>query len=339
MGHYAPPIQSIQHMKPVSPPRPSSAAKAAGLHPRNRHQGQYDFDALMHGTPELRQFVILNPYGKRSIDFANPEAVRVLNRALLKALYRIKHWDIPKGYLCPPVPGRADYVHGVADLLALDNAGHIPRGARVHALDIGTGASCIYPLLGHGDYGWRFTGADIDPTALQAANAIIAANDLNASIDFRHQPDSTHVFSGIVGADDRFTFTLCNPPFHTSPDEATAGSRRKWKNLGKLDPKRTLPALNFGGQGNELWCPGGELGFLRRMIRESKAVSTQVLWFTSLVSKGGNIAPLREALEKAGAADVQVREMAQGQKKSRFLAWTYASANARRTWLSDLSNE
>ncbi|WP_462382043.1 23S rRNA (adenine(1618)-N(6))-methyltransferase RlmF [Pseudomonas sp. Marseille-QA0892] len=325
-------------MKPAAPPLHQPAAKAAGLHPRNRHQGQYDFDALMRGTPELRQFVILNPYGKRSIDFANPQAVRVLNRALLKALYGIEHWDIPEGYLCPPVPGRADYVHGVADLLALDNAGEIPRGARVHALDIGTGANCIYPLLGHGDYGWRFTGADIDATAIGAARAIVAANRLNASIDFRHQPDSTHLFTGIVGADERFTVTLCNPPFHTSPDEASAGSRRKWKNLGKLDPRRTLPALNFGGQSNELWCPGGELGFLKRMIRESITVRTQVLWFTSLVSKGGNIAPLRDALARAGATDVHVTEMAQGQKKSRFLAWTYLSAKERRTWLAGLSS-
>jgi hypothetical protein len=112
---------------------PSSPAL---LHPRNRHQGRYDFPRLIEASPELAEFVILNPYGKQSIDFANPEAVRVFNRALLRQLYGLQHWDIPPGYLCPPIPGRADYVHGLADLLASDNSGEIPRGAAIRALDI-----------------------------------------------------------------------------------------------------------------------------------------------------------------------------------------------------------
>ena len=88
------------------------------LHPRNRHSGRYDFPKLIAACPELGEYVILNPYGKQSIDFANPDAVRVFNRALLRQFYGIQHWDIPAGYLCPPVPGRADYLHGLADLLA-----------------------------------------------------------------------------------------------------------------------------------------------------------------------------------------------------------------------------
>jgi len=109
------------------------------LHPRNRHSGRYDFPKLIAACPELGEYVILNPYGKQSIDFANPDAVRVFNRALLRQFYGIQHWDIPAGYLCPPVPGRADYLHGLADLLAADNGGVIPRGAAVRVLDIGTG--------------------------------------------------------------------------------------------------------------------------------------------------------------------------------------------------------
>ena len=108
-------------------PESASAAKAAAprekasLHPRNRHQGRYDFPTLIKSAPELKKFVIINPYGKESIDFASPEAVRVFNRALLKSFYGIAHWDIPADYLCPPVPGRADYVHFLADLLASGN--------------------------------------------------------------------------------------------------------------------------------------------------------------------------------------------------------------------------
>src|SRR5690606_29077932 len=152
---------------PRKPSRSPSAVHAKGqLHPRNRHQGRYDFPQLIKACPALEAFVIINPYGNQSIDFANPEAVRVFNRALLAQLYGIHHWDIPPGYLCPPVPGRADYLHGLADLLAEDHDGEIPRGAAIRALDVGCGANCIYPLLGHTDYGWHFVGSDIDPTAV-----------------------------------------------------------------------------------------------------------------------------------------------------------------------------
>lgn len=238
------------------------------LHPRNRHSGRYDFPKLIAACPELGEYVILNPYGKQSIDFANPDAVRVFNRALLRQFYGIQHWDIPAGYLCPPVPGRADYLHGLADLLAADNGGVIPRGAAVRVLDIGTGANCIYPLIGHREYGWYFTGSDIDATALASARTIVAANGLDKGIELRRQDTPKQVFKGILAAEDRFELTLCNPPFHASQAEAASGSQRKWRNLGKLDPSRKLPKLNFGGQAAELWCEGGEAAFVARMADE-----------------------------------------------------------------------
>ncbi|CAD5108013.1 23S rRNA (adenine(1618)-N(6))-methyltransferase RlmF [Zestomonas carbonaria] len=295
----------------------------AALHPRNRHQGRYDFAQLIKASPELARFLIVNPYGKQSLDFADPEAVKVLNRALLRCFYGLKFWDIPPGYLCPPIPGRADYLHCLADLLAEDNGGEIPRGKAVRVLDIGTGANCIYPLIGHCEYGWRFTGSDIDATALAAAQAIVKANHLGDAIELRRQPRPLHIFQGLLQPGERFDLTLCNPPFHSSAAEAHAGSRRKWRNLGKLDPKRKLPVLNFGGQGNELWCEGGEAGFLKRMVAESAAVAGQVRWFSSLVSKAGNLPVVEQALRKAGTRDVRTITMAQGNKQSRLVAWRF----------------
>ena len=311
--------------------KPNSPAVKGALHPRNRHQGRYDFAALIKSCPALKDFVIINPYGNQSIDFANPKAVRVFNRALLAQLYGITFWDIPEGYLCPPVPGRADYIHGLADLLAKD-AGSIPKGAAVRALDIGTGANVIYPLLAHSDYRWQMVGADIDATALKSAQTIVSANGLESAIELRQQRVPAQIFKGVIDTDERFALTLCNPPFHASAQEADAGSTRKWQNLGKLDPSRKLPALNFGGQSNELWCEGGEIRFLRRMARESAEVKEQVLWFTSLVSKGGNVRDFTVALNKAGALEVRKVDMAQGNKQSRFVAWTFHSPAERAGW-------
>ena len=302
----------------------STQPAGALLHPRNRHQGRYDFAALIAVEPRLKAFVIINPYGKQSIDFANPAAVRVFNAALLKQLYGIKDWQIPEGYLCPPVPGRADYIHGLADLLASDAKGVIPRGAGFTALDVGTGANCIYPLLGQHDYGWRFIASDIDVQALANARQTLRANALDKVIELRLQSDKSAFFKGVLRADERIVCTLCNPPFHSSAAEASSGSERKWRNLGKQDPQRKLPALNFGGKSNELWCKGGELTFVRNMIKESKDYAEQVLWFTTLVSKSAYIRLLQRVLKQVGAVDVQVCSMAQGQKQSRHLSSTAA---------------
>lgn len=304
------------------------------LHPRNRHQGRYDFPQLIKAHPDLARFVIINPYGKESIDFANPAAVKVFNRALLKALYGIQHWDIPEGYLCPPIPGRADYLHCLADLLAESNGGEPPRGASVKVLDIGVGANCVYPLLGHSDYRWQFVGSDIDSVALASAAAIVQANKLGKAIDLRLQPQPRNILKGLLNADERFAVTLCNPPFHASLEEATRGSQRKWRALGKADPKRKLPVLNFGGQNNELWCEGGEIRFVTQLINESVTVGTQVLWFSTLVSKASNLPAIQGALSKVNAAQVKVVEMGQGQKQSRFVAWSFQSEQVRNAWFA-----
>ena len=321
--------------QPPSPPPSRHSPEGKGqLHPRNRHQGRYDFPALLQAHPALARFVIRNPYGKPSIDFADPAAVRTFNRALLAQLYGLHHWDIPDGYLCPPVPGRADYLHGLADVLATSNAGIIPRGEQVRVLDIGTGANCIYPLLGHIDYGWQFVGSDIDPQALAAAQRNLVANGLDQAIELRLQSQRTQIFRGLLRADERFHLTLCNPPFHASASEAHSGSRRKWRNLGKLDPSRQLPALNFGGQHNELWCPGGELAFIQQMIEESREHAAQVLWFSCLVSKAGNLPLLHARLRQVGARQIRQVDMAQGQKQSRFLAWSFLDSDQQAAWRS-----
>ena len=312
----------------------STQPAAALLHPRNRHQGRYDFAALTAVEPRLKAFMIINPYGKQSIDFANPAAVRVFNAALLKQLYGIQNWQIPEGYLCPPVPGRADYIHGLADFLAADAGGDIPRGTDFTVLDVGTGANCIYPLLGHHDYGWRFIASDVDQRALAAAAETLAANDLTQVIDLRLQRVKSAFFSGVLREGERVVCTLCNPPFHSNAAEASSCSERKGRNLGKQDPQRKLPTLNFGGQSNELWCNGGELTFVRNMMKESREYAQQVLWFTTLVSKSAHVRLLQRMLKQVGAADVQVCSMAQGQKQSRFLAWTFHTAEQRKAWLA-----
>jgi len=292
------------------------------LHPRNVHQGSYDFEALCKALPALSEFVFTNPYGNLSIDFSNARGVLALNQALLKQFYDVDFWHLPEGYLCPPIPGRADYIHGLADLL-VDEQGEVITGRQVKVLDIGMGANCIYPIIGSQSYGWSFVGADIDPVAVKMAGLIVKSNkNLSPFIKLRLQKDSNSIFKGIINRNDKFALTMCNPPFHASMEKAHAGSARKVSNLnkGKAPQKVTL---NFAGQENELCCAGGEIAFLKQMVIESVDFASQVTWFSSLVSKSENVAPIKKLLTQLGAKQVKVVKMAQGQKISRFIAWQF----------------
>lgn len=301
------------------------------LHPRNRHRGRYDFPALIASHPPLAEFVAVNQYGDESVNFADPAAVKMLNQALLKHFYQVEQWAIPDGFLCPPVPGRADYIHHLADLLAEDNRAVAPRN--INVLDIGCGANCIYPLIGYREYEWRFTGSEINEEAMRAANAIIAANPgLNRGIRLRRQKNTQAIFHGVIHKNEQYHAVLCNPPFHASASEAQQGTQRKVRNLG-LD--KNAP-LNFGGQQEELWCEGGEKAFINRMINESVDFAKQCVWFTSLVSRRENLPELWRALEQVDAVAVRTVEMAQGQKQSRFIAWTFMEKTARERQMSRL---
>ncbi|MDA8939214.1 23S rRNA (adenine(1618)-N(6))-methyltransferase RlmF [Pseudoalteromonas marina] len=293
------------------------------LHPRNQHNNGYDFNLLTAALPALSPYIVNTPAGTKSIDFANNKAVKTLNQALLKAHYNIEFWDIPEHNLCPPIPGRVDYIHHLADLLSEDNKQTIPQGKQVKVLDIGTGANLVYPLTGTSEYNWHFTGSDIDPVSVKIAKQIAQFNALRITVKLQKKP--ANIFKGVINQKDLYHLTLCNPPFHASEQEAKKGSERKWKNLGKA-PSKTL---NFGGNNNELWCEGGEVQFITTMIAESEEFAQQVLWFTSLVSKKDSLSALEAKLKTYPVAEYKIIDMAQGQKVSRFLAWSYFDKETR----------
>lgn len=299
------------------------------MHPRNRFRAGYDFRALIESSPGLAAFVGPNAYGNESIDYANPKAVKALNQALLKNAYGLQTWDVPPGYLCPPIPGRSDYLHYIADLLGGGKEAAIPRGGAVMVLDIGMGANCVYPLIGASEYGWRFVGSEVDPVALRWAEKLAASNRFVAGlIECRRQSAAMECFKDVIRPGEQFDLSMCNPPFHASAAEAAAGNRRKRRNLGTSGPGSS--ALNFGGQARELWCPGGERAFVLRMITQSVAVRDQCRWFTTLVSKSAHLPRFHRALKEVKAAEVRTIEMAQGQKQSRILAWTFLGADEQR---------
>lgn len=298
------------------------------MHKRNKHKGRYNLEVLTKVVPELSDFVFVNEHGDESIDFFDPEAVLALNKALLVHHYGIKHWGIPDGFLCPPIPGRADYLHHLADLLP--EATH-SKGEKIRVLDIGTGANCIYPIIGQRSYAWSFVGSEVDEIAFLNAKSIVEKNpDLLAGIEIRRQLNPHLFYQGIIKKDEIFDLAMCNPPFYSSAKEAKAANRKKFKSL---NPKSTRKKnMNFGGQANELWTPGGEETFIHNMIHESRNFSTSVYWFSTLVSKEAILQSVYKAFRRAKVNEYKMVEMTQGNKKSRFVAWTFLDAKQRRIW-------
>lgn len=289
------------------------------LHPRNKHRDRYDFDLLISKHPDLKQFVAENKYGDLSVDFFDPKAVKSLNQALLYTYYNLDFWDIPEGYLCPPIPGRADYVHYIAELVK--QRGDSQKTTSVNCLDIGVGANCIYPIIGVNEYDWNFVGTDIDEVALEAAQKIIDVHPvLSKKVELRFQNKTNQIFTGVIHTNDYFDISICNPPFHSSAEEANAGSQRKLRNL---KGKKVKTVLNFGGKSTELWCEGGEKKFIQDMILESKTFNKQCRWFTTLISKEIHVYDACKTLERIDASHIEVIPMQHGNKTSRILAWSF----------------
>lgn len=301
------------------------------LHERNINRVSYDFELLTNALPELETFVKLNETGAKTVDFSDAVAVKILNKALLKAHYRINFWDIPDGYLCPPIPGRADYIHYIADLIRDHNYGKIPKGDKIIGLDVGVGANCIYPIIGNSVYGWSFVGSDIDERAIENAQLIVDSNpNMKDRIKLQLQPNAKDYFYGAIRKEDMIDFTICNPPFYSSQMDADKENVRKTTNIS--NKKINIPQRNFGGHNAELYCEGGEKQFVTDMIKESRKFASNCYWFTTLVSKQNHIKAIRKALEAAGVEQIAVIPTGQGNKTGRIVAWTFLNKKAATIW-------
>jgi 23S rRNA (adenine1618-N6)-methyltransferase len=288
------------------------------LHPNNNNRQQYDLIALVKETAELAKYVKKNKVGGETIDFSDPIAVKLLNKAILSFYYDVKFWKFPDTNLCPPIPGRADYIHHISDLLNEC----MNKVKNINCLDIGVGANCIYPIIGITEYNWKFIASDIDRKSLATAKKIINTNqNLKGKVEFRFQNDSNKIFEGIILENDIIDITICNPPFHASKKEALESARQKTRNLTGKNKKN--PTLNFSGVPDELIYEGGEYQFIQNMIKESFKYANNCIWFSTLVSKKKNLHGIYINLKRLKVHAIKEIEIGTVNKRSRIIAWTF----------------
>jgi len=279
------------------------------MHDKNPFNKEYDLDTLTEHYPTLKEFVFVNEYGNKTIKFQNKKAVNALNSALLKVHYGIL-WEIPDNNLCPPVPGRLDYLLHVSDLI---------KKTDVNLLDIGTGANLIYPILATCHFKWQCTGSEVNKEALQNAQNIIDKNKILQKTTLRYQKFKSNILNDIIQPGDFFDVVVCNPPFSKDLKDSNRKTHRKNNNLDLEE----YANKNFGGTPTELWYKGGEVAFIKKMALESVDFKAQVNWFTSLISKKENIKDIKRAIKKTQPSEVKVIDMEHGNKISRFIAWTF----------------
>ena len=170
------------------------------MHARNRYRDGPNFH-------DMRELI---PYSDESgrVDWSNPAAMRKVSATLMKLHFGLTV-TLREDRLCPGIPGRLNYIHWVEDLLGSPSAA--ARG-----LDIGTGASCVYALLGAALHRstsskWTFLCTEVDRESFRTAQINVSDNKLEDVIDVRLVDKST-ILDGVITHDDgTFDFCMCNP--------------------------------------------------------------------------------------------------------------------------------
>eukprot|EP00644_Phytophthora_capsici_P013979 jgi/Phyca11/4657/fgenesh1_pm.PHYCAscaffold_3_\ len=276
-------------------PTPNLSALA---HHRNRYKDNPpDFYALGMQYPTFKQYLrnVDDIKHRASLAWDDPFAVRELTKTLLLHDFGL-HWDIPINRLCPPLPNRLNYLHWIEDLITQANWSNVAAGEKrnedtVSGIDVGTGANCIYALLG------------------ATMNKNVARNHLGELISVKRTHTDKLLLEPLQDEplDSKFHFVMCNPPFFDSMSEAD-----------------TNPDSSCMGSVNEMVYPGGEVAFIGNMILESEKLQDRVLWFTSMLGKKSSLRKLLALLRGAKVQSTRTTEFFQGRTKRWGIAWTFS---------------
>ncbi|KAI7869094.1 uncharacterized protein EV154DRAFT_432044 [Mucor mucedo] len=266
------------------------------MHPRSVFNKEPDFNRLAEKYESFEKFVKVGNNKRAYIDFKDPEAFDI-------------DIDFPLDSLCPAVPNRLNYILWLQDLI--DDT--LTDAKDIIGIDIGVGASCIYPLLGCAtDLNWRFLGTDIDLRSIDYAKENVKRNHLEDRITIQHTADPSKIFL-LEDTVPVYTFSMCNPPFYSSQEELDEG----------LDNKELEPSAVCNGSNGEMITEGGEYGFISRMIEESLILQKRVIWYTSMMGLKRTIRPLVRLLKESGISNYVVTNFTQGNTTRWAIAWSF----------------
>ncbi|KAL6078541.1 hypothetical protein STEG23_011110 [Scotinomys teguina] len=306
-------LSGPSHIRRRAPTLAYEMALSKSMHVRNRYKDKPpDFAYLASKYPDFKQHIQINLNGRVSLNFKDPEAVRALTCTLLREDFGLSI-DIPLERLIPTVPLRLNYIHWVEDLIGHQDS---DKGTLRRGIDIGTGASCIYPLLGATLNGWYFLATEVDDMCFNYAKKNVEQNNLSDLIKVVKVPQKTLLMDALKEESEIvYDFCMCNPPFFANQLEAQGVNSR--------NSRRPPPSsINTGGI-TEIMAEGGELEFVKRIIHDSLQLKKRLRWYSCMLGKKCSLAPLKEELRVQGVPKVTFTEFCQGRTMRWALAWSF----------------
>uniref|UniRef100_K3WZ68 AAA+ ATPase domain-containing protein n=1 Tax=Globisporangium ultimum (strain ATCC 200006 / CBS 805.95 / DAOM BR144) TaxID=431595 RepID=K3WZ68_GLOUD len=289
----------------------------AHLHARNRYKDNApDFYQLAQLYAPFKQYVN-DEKQTASLAWDDPFAVRELTKTLLLHDFQL-HWSLPIDRLCPPLPNRLNYLHWIEDLLLEANIAALsPSETSIYGIDIGTGASCIYALLGAQMHpNWRFLATEINAESFTSAQENVRRNPaLETRVNvlrvqtqrlLREPLEQLKPSFGGANNGGVVHFCMCNPPFFDDMSEAD-----------------TNPSTCCMGSSNEMVCSGGEVAFINNMIDDSLVLRHRIVWYTSMIGKKSTVRKILAVLREKQIPQTRTTEFLQGRTKRWGIAWTF----------------
>lgn len=229
-----------------------------------------DFLTLIKEFPELKKYILKQNEDNEEefqFDWSNNELSLLMDKSILNYYFNIKYYDIPKGFLIPPIPSRINYINLINSIITkLIKDIDIKN---IIGIDIGTGANIIYPILGYSIYKWKFICTEINKEAYNNAKLILQKNNLENNINIIKQNNKDNIFISILNRENKYIFSMCNPPYYNYENEI------------KLEDKKRDNEYNF----DEIYYKNGEYGFFQRYFEESICYKNNVFLYTILIGK------------------------------------------------------
>ncbi|KAJ3477454.1 hypothetical protein NLG97_g8835 [Lecanicillium saksenae] len=275
------------------------------------------FRSLYSNPPDFKQLAALDDdfaavVQGRELDFKDPKAVMQLSKALLKHDFSLS-LELPDNRLCPPIPNRHNYILWLKDLL--DSTTYNASGGKLVGIDIGTGASCIYPMLGCIQRPWSFIAADIDDESLSWARKNIENNHLQNRIQLvKSEPNGPIIPIQTAVNEEDLAFVMTNPPFYRSTEE-----------MDERAAEKSLPPLTAcTGAPVEMVTEGGEVAFVGRILDQSLELRGRIQWYTAMFGFLSSVTALVQRLRDNDIGNYAVTEFVQGKKTKRWaVAWSF----------------
>lgn len=253
---------------------------------------RYNFRELIEKYPDLEGL----PDDIGRYDFSNQDAIRRLAETILSEYHGIL-CVLSASNLCPRVPNRLLYLQWIEKVLEVMSSTN-----EAEIIDIGTGSSLIYPLLGCWlNRNWTFIGTECDEKSYQLALDNLARNpEYQSRISLRKTDKNAALLPQDLGLTNSGTpkdvVIMCNPPFFDIEQKNSE------EFLSKIDLTK-LVATDL-----ELFYPGGEVGFVSRLIGESTLLK-QVKWFTSMIGQFSSIEPIVHKLREENISNFGLFEL------------------------------